>query len=441
MESTKGLSINGGKKVHGEIQCLGAKNFVTKALCVTLLSENQSMIRNFPDIGDTQIVVDMIKDLGVSVEWDNKGNVITVDPSVLNKPVVSFPDSGTNRIPILLLSVLLHKFDEVSVPVLGGCNIGSRKVDFHLKAIEAFGGKVQENENGFTAKKGCQLKGTEFTLPYPSVGATETCLFLAVLSRGTTTLKNIAIEPEITSLIAMLQAMGALIFIRPGREIVIEGVPSLHGVNIKALGDRIESASWACLACATDGSISIRGINLDTLGSFLSFFQKAGGGIQVLDDDCIRFYREKPLKALAIETDVYPGFSTDWQQPFAMMLTQAEGVSIIHETVYEKRFTYVHSLKAMGAVAELSTHCLGATPCRFKNKDYEHSLIITGKTDLSATEELVIPDLRAGLAYLIAASIADGTTILKNVQLLERGYGELISRLSGTNLGISEVSI
>ncbi len=437
MPPTKDLVINGGKPVNGEIECLGAKNFVTKAVCAALLSDDPSTITNFPDIGDTQIVVDMIKDLGVSVAWDNGHNFISVNPSVLNKNTVAFPDSGTNRIPILLLSVLLHKFDKVCVPVLGGCKIGARNVDFHLEAIRAFGGQVEENCDGFIAQKACHLKGTEFTLPYPSVGATETCLFLSVLSKGTTTLRNIAIEPEITSLISMLQAMGALIFIRPNRELVIEGVQELHGVNFKALGDRIESASWACLACATDGSISLRGINLDTLGSFLSFFQKAGGGIEVLGDECIRFFRAKPLKALAIETDVYPGFSTDWQQPFAMMLTQAEGVSIIHETVYEKRFTYVHSLKAMGAKAELSTHCLGATPCRFRNKDHEHSLIITGKTNLTATKELIIPDLRAGLAYLIAASIAEGPTILKNVQLLERGYGRLTTRLSKTNLDIS----
>jgi UDP-N-acetylglucosamine 1-carboxyvinyltransferase len=259
------------------------------------------------------------------------------------------------------------------------------------------------------------------------------------LAQGTTTIKNVAIEPEIIELITMLQLMGALIYMKSDREIVVEGVDKLQGVTYECPGDRIEAVSWACLACATDGSLEVNGIKPHMLGSFLSYFQKAGGGITLNSPTSLTFYRARDLSPVAFETDVYPGFSTDWQQPFGVLLTQAEGASVIHETVYEKRFTHALPMKAMGASIELSPYCLGSTPCRFSNKDYGHSLVIFGKTPLFALDELVIPDLRAGLAYLIAACLAHGETRIINVDLLERGYGDILERLSQTNIHIRKV--
>ncbi|MEM7030086.1 MAG: UDP-N-acetylglucosamine 1-carboxyvinyltransferase, partial [Chloroflexota bacterium] len=252
--------IEGGQPVTGEITCLGAKNFSTKAMVAALLGNTPTTLTNVPPIGDIQITRDMLAAIGVSFVEEDK-DTLKIDPSTLNLSAVPFPDSGSNRVPILLLSALLHRFDEVSVPVLGGCQIGERKVDFHLTAIEKFGGIVEDTADGFVARCKGRLKGANIELTYPSVGATETCLYLAVLAEGRSTISNAAVEPEIFELITMLRAMGAIIFTSSGREIRIEGVPNLNGTRMKILGDRIEAASWACLACASDGDITIHGLH------------------------------------------------------------------------------------------------------------------------------------------------------------------------------------
>ncbi|NJN33712.1 MAG: hypothetical protein HC817_05110 [Saprospiraceae bacterium] len=180
--------------------------------------------------------------------------------------------------------------------------------------------------------------------------------------------------------------------------------------------------------------------DLRSLGNFLASYRQAGGGFELLDSDSIRFFRAKKPTAIHLETDVWPGFSTDWQQPFAVFLTQAEGVSVIHETVYENRFGYLKALKKLGASVQLTTHCLGATSCRFEGKGHEHSAIISGITPLVAVEmPLEIPDLRAGLAYVIAAALAKGTTILRGVPMIERGYGDIVPRLSALGLKIEKI--
>jgi len=433
--------ITGGNPVSGRIRCLGAKNFVTKAMVAALLSDEPTTLTNVPDIGDVDITLEMIESVGVKTEYNRVEHTLTLYPSYINRSGVPMPDSGSNRIPILLLGPLMHRFKEAHVPVLGGCNIGARKVDFHLSAIEQFGGIVEDTDEGIKASVDGRLKATHIDLPYPSVGATETCLLLGVLAEGSTVVTNIALEPEIQALITMLRSMGAIIFTYPERKIKIEGVKSLSGTIMHVLGDRIEGASWACLAAATNGDIVVEGLQPDTLGNFLPYFQQVGGGFELLSNDAIRFYRkEKTLKPAMIETDVYPGFSTDWQQPFAILLTQAEGVSVMHETVYENRFGYLKALNNLGAKTQLSTYCLG-TACRFQDKGYEHSAIITGKTTLKATSSLEVPDLRAGVAYIIATAIAEGTTIVKQIQYIERGYGDLVERMKGLSISIEKIQL
>jgi UDP-N-acetylglucosamine 1-carboxyvinyltransferase len=401
--------ISGGEPVVGQITALGAKNFATKAMVAALLAESPSELLNLPPIGDVAITRDMIAAIGAGVR--EAAGAVRIDPGTIRSGHIATPDSGSNRIPILLLGALLHRFDEVSVPVLGGCKIGERPVDFHLNAIEQFGGTVETTEEGYVARRRGRLRGTQITLPYPSVGATETSLFLGVLAEGRTVIANAAVEPEIVELITLLRAMGAVIFTSAGREIRIEGVERLHGARMPILGDRIEAASWACLAGASDGEITVSGINPNHLGNFLGYFQQVGGGFELLDRDVVRFFRRRALSPTVVETDVYPGFSTDWQQPFAIMLTQAHGISIIHETVYENRFGYLRALNQLGANTQLTTHCLGGLPCRFRDKNHEHSAIVVGATPLRADGHVItIPDLRAGLAYIIAAAIARGTT-------------------------------
>lgn len=431
--------IEGGYPVVGEIKCLGAKNFVIKAMVAALLGDSPSTLTNVPAIGDVEITAEMLTSIGVKVEQADNG-ILHIDPSGMNTANIPLPHSGSNRAPILLLSILLHRFQSVAVPVVGGCQIGARSVDYHLEAIRKFGGVVEETSEGYVARRVKPLKGTLIELPYPSVGATETCLYLSILAEGRTVISNAAIEPEIFELITMLRSMGAIIFTSPGREIRIDGVTQLAGTRMEVLGDRIEAASWASLACASNGDVTVHGIRPDTLGNFLSYFQKVGGGVELKGAESIRFFRKQPLRSAVIETDVYPGFSTDWQQPFAILLTQASGISIIHETVYEKRFGYLKDLDKLGAKTQLTTHCLGEAACRYRDKDYEHSAIIMGPTPFRATTSITIPDLRAGLAYVIAAAIAAGTTTLQGIHFLERGYGDIVPRLSALNLKIERVA-
>ncbi len=428
-------SIRGGQPVTGEIRCLGAKNFTTKAMVAALLGDTPTTLTNVPPIGDVTITAEMLASIGVRVEMVDNGEMV-IDPSAINLSDVPTPHSGRNRIPILMLGALLHRFESVSVPVLGGDKIGKRDVNYHLDAVEEFGGKVKATHDGFIAYRTNALKGTHIKLPYPSVGATETCLYLGVLAEGRTTISNAAIEPEILELITMLRAMGAIIFTSSGRDIRIEGVKQLTGTRMKALGDRIEAASWACLACASDGDIIVHGIRPETLGNFLSYYQQVGGGIELVDGSALRFFRKEALRPAFIETDVYPGFSTDWQQPFAILLSQADGISIIHETVHENRFEYLKDLERLGAKTQLATHCLGGVPCRYSESNFEHSAIIIGPTPFTAVDQMEAPDLRAGLAYVIAAAIARGTTIVTGIEQLERGYGNIVPRLAAMNLDI-----
>ena len=437
-QHTYAYIIKGGQPVVGEIKCLGAKNFTTKAMVAALLGETPTVLTNVPPIGDVTITKEMLTSIGVKVEFPASGT-LTIDPSSMNLSDVPTPHSGSNRIPILLLGALLHRFDKVVVPIVGGDQIGARNVDFHLEAIRQFGGKVEERPDGFLAHRTGPLKGTHIKLPYPSVGATETCLYLGVLAQGRTTISNAATEPEVIELITMLRAMGAIIFTSSGRDIRIEGVKRLTGTHMKVLGDRIEAASWACLACASDGDITVEGIRPETLGNFLSYFQQVGGGVELVQANTIRFFQKESLRPAIIETDVYPGFSTDWQQPFAILLSQANGISIIHETVHENRFGYLKALDKLGAKTQLTTYCLGGTTCRYRESTFEHSAIIMGPTPLTAVDHISTTDLRAGLASVIAAALACGTTTVTGIELLERGYGNIVPRLAAMNLNIERV--
>jgi UDP-N-acetylglucosamine 1-carboxyvinyltransferase len=246
--------------------------------------------------------------------------------------------AGSSRIPILFCGPLLHQLGEAFIPDLGGCRIGDRPINFHLDALRAFGAIVTKLPQGIHLTAPERLKGAHIELPFPSVGATEQVLLTAVRAEGVTELKNAAIEPEIMDLIAILQKMGAVIWIEPNRTIFIEGVEKLHGYEHRSLFDRNEAASWAAAALVTKGDIFVVGAKQQELLTFLNVFRKVGGDFEVHEDG-IRFHHPGgTLKPVVVETDVHPGFMTDWQQPLVVALTQAEGISIVHETVYENRF-------------------------------------------------------------------------------------------------------
>lgn len=428
--------LTGGRPVQGEITCYGAKNFTTKAMVAACLGNTPTTLTNAPPIGDVDITKGLLESIGVVITWQDE-KTLTIDPRGLNTHKVTTPDSRSNRIPILMLPVLLHRFGQAEIPRLDGCNIGKRAVDIHEAATMAFGGEIEVDSQHLAATARKKLKGCHFRLNYPSVGATETCLFLAALAQGTTIISNAAIEPEIIALITMLRAMGAVIFLSSGREIRVEGVKQLSGTTMHCLGDRIEAASWATLACATGGNLTVHGIQPDTLNNFLAYYRQIGGDYALVGPQSLRFFRSGSLHPIMLETDVYPGFATDWQQPFTVLLTQAQGISAIHETVYESRFSYTEVLNQMGAQIQLSTECIGK-PCRFQHQSHAHSALIMGATPLTALPQAVeIPDLRAGLAYIIAAAVATGTSTFTHGERITRGYGEIAARLQNVSLDIS----
>jgi UDP-N-acetylglucosamine 1-carboxyvinyltransferase len=321
---------------------------------------------------------------------------------------------------------------EAFIPGLGGCHIGDRPIDFHFEVLRNFGAVIEELENGtrLSAPKG--LHGAKIKLPYPSVGATEQVLLTAVRAEGLTELSGAAIEPEIMDLIAILQKMGAIISVDTDRVIRIEGVNELKGYSHRAIFDRNEAASWACAALATNGNIFVGGARQQDMTTFLNVYRKVGGAFDI-EDDGIRFWHPGgDLKPVVLETDVHPGFMTDWQQPLVVALTQAKGLSIIHETVYENRFGFTDALVQMGAQIQIYKECLGGTACRFGQRNFNHSAVISGPTPLHAAD-IRVPDLRGGFSHMVAALAAKGTSHVTNVQLISRGYEHFLQKL--TDLG------
>lgn len=429
--------VEGGRKLEGTITIQSAKNAISKQLVASVLTNEPCILENVPRITEVKGVLSMLGELGTAFEWLDDSTLLVQTPDI-EANIVPLEYSGFNRIPILMLGPLVHRAGSVTVPIVGGDDIGSRPVDFHTSSLKAMGVEIINDSDSYTARSG-RIVGTMIELPYPSVGATENILLTATLAKGTTVIKNAAIEPEIIDTILFLQKMGAQIRVDVDRKIIIEGVEKLHGARHRTIIDRIEAASYAALALATNGNITIRNAQQQHMITFLNALQKVGGGFKVTDEGIAFFRARDELLPIHIETDVHPGFMTDWQQPFVVMLTQAEGVSIIHETVYENRFGYTEALCRMGATIDLTTACLGSRECRYKNRDHLHSAIIRGKTALQGIK-VEIPDLRAGFAYMIAGLVAEGETILTNVHYMERGYANIPEKLAaiGANLKIVE---
>jgi len=434
------VAVRGGVPLQGSVRVRGAKNLVPKAMVAALLAPGVSVLRNVPDVADVSIVAGLLGLHGVGVERDVEGGTVVVDAARVANPDVSevVTHGGTSRIPVLFCGPLLHRLGRAFIPDLGGCRIGDRPIDFHLDALRAFGAVVDKRPDGLDITAPNGLRGPELTLPYPSVGATEQVLLTAVLAQGVTELRNAALEPEVLDLIAVLQKMGALIAVRLDRVIRVSGARGLRGYTHRAIPDRIEAASWASAALATRGDVYVAGARQGDLMTFLNVFRTAGGEFDV-DDEGIRFWHPGgELAPLALETDVHPGFMTDWQQPLAVALTQADGLSILHETVYENRLGFLDALSRMGATVQPYRECLGATPCRFGARNYTHSAVICGPAKLEAAE-LSIPDLRGGFSHVIAALAAQGTSTIDRVEVINRGYESFTDKLTGLGADIEPV--
>lgn len=429
-------SIDGGTPLVGNIQLTGAKNSITKLLMLSMLTEDPCIFTNTPDVGDSQITLDLCSALGAQYTQPAPHELEIQTRKILTSEV-PYELATRNRLAIMTTGPLLHRTGRAIVPAAaGGDRIGPRPVDFHLQGFQQMGAEVEIHDGVYDIRAD-KLHGADIVLPYPSVTTTENLLMGASLAKGRTFIHNAAVEPEVIDLVMCLQKMGAIIDYSTDRTFVIEGVASLNGVFHEVIPDRIVAASLACAAVATRGNVLVQGARQADLVTFLNTIRRVGGQFEVQADG-IRFYYDRPLSSIAIETNVHPGFMTDWQAPFVVLLTQANGMSVVHETVFENRFGYIPELQKMGADIALYDSCLGGSNCRFRYSNYRHSCVIKGPTPLQGAK-MEVPDLRAGFTYLIAAILAQGHSMIGNVEQIERGYEGLKESLISLGARIEDV--
>ncbi|HMS33655.1 MAG TPA: UDP-N-acetylglucosamine 1-carboxyvinyltransferase [Ignavibacteria bacterium] len=435
-ENNSKFLINGGKPLHGKVKVSGAKNSASKLLVASLLTDKECILHNSPNkISDLILTKEICQSLGSEISIDN--DLLVSRTEKISSCHIEEVLGNKTRIAILLAGPLLLRTGKAEIPVPGGCKIGSRPVNFHIDSLEKLGCNVSIKDNYFVLQAD-SLKGNNIHLEYPSVGATENIIIASSLARGRTIITNAAVEPEILDLIKFLQKMGAIIEISTDRKITIEGVDRLDGAEHFVIPDRNQAASFACAGIASGGDVFIENAIQDDLITFLNTVRKVGGKYEVKENG-IRFFYDGELRSIAIETNVHPGFMTDWQQPFVILMTQATGLSIVHETVYEERFGYVSELRKMGAEIELYNTCLGGLQCRFANTHYYHSAVIKGPTPFHSAE-INVPDLRAGFSYLIAGVIAEGESLVNGAIYIDRGYEEIDVKLRSLGADIKRVN-
>lgn len=402
--------INGGKKLEGEIKVGGAKNLALKALAASFLFKQEIIFNNVPEIEDVKQILEIIKDLGAKVE--NIGNhQYKIFTGNVTKTLLSSTLAPKLRASIVLIGPILARFGEATLPYPGGCVIGMRPIDIFIDGFRALGAEVKEYKDVFyfKAKK---LIGTKFIFPIISVTATETLMMAAILAKGRTILVNTACEPEILALANFLNSCGAKISGAGTNTIIIDGVNKLSPKVFDIIPDRIEAGTFAIMAAATNSDLKIKNCNPMHLEIPLLMLQKIGVKLQI-GKDFIHVFPSKNLKAINIVTHEYPGFVTDLQAPFTVLLTQTCGMSLVHETIYEGRLFYIDKLNRMGA------HIVLCDP---------HRAIINGPTKLYG-KKVESPDIRAGMAMVIAALVANGTTEIDNIYQINRGYEKIKERL------------
>ena len=444
--------VTGGTPLHGSVRIGGAKNASYKLLIAAMLANSptnsQSRLLNFSRISDVTLVADIIEYLGGKTDRSCE-RAIFVEPSTIHDHFINPEHGEQGRFSSMFIPVLLHHFGKAIVPMPGGDKIGKRPLERHFEGLEALGAKVEQKDGLFhaTAK---QLIGTTYTFAKNTHTGTETLLMAAVRAKGTTILKNAAQEPEIDDLIKFLNNMGGKITRIEPRTIRIEGVNELHGTIHKIIPDRNEAVSYACAAIASKGDVIIENARAEHLESFLEALEHIGAGFEI-GDYGIRFFYKGPLTATDITTNIEPGFMTDWQPLMATLLTQCQGTSTLHETVMSKRFQYVPALQAMGAKIEYM-HIPVENPEQAYNFNIDeaynpeedtqtkhpHAIKIYGPAKLKAGT-YKIQDLRHGATLIMAAMIAEGTSILTNLDQVDRGYEDLDTRLRSMGAKIERV--
>ncbi len=413
--------INGGIKLQGEVRISGAKNAALPLLAATILAETPITLTNVPNLKDVNTLVELIAGLGISISYS--GDTVKADTSTLNNQFAPYELVKTMRASILVLGPLVARYGSAQVSLPGGCAIGSRPVDQHLKALEALGAHI-EVENGYVnAKVDGRLKGADITFDMVTVGGTENILMAAVLAEGVTTLRNAACEPEITDLANMLIKMGAKIEGVDTDTLVITGVESLQGCEYAVVADRIETGSYLAAAAITGGKVKTTHTDPTLLEAVLDKFEEMGAEVTRGDDWIELDMQDKRPKAVSFRTLPHPDFPTDMQAQLMAVNAIGHGFATISETIFENRFMHVAELTRMGANIQVEGN----------------DAVVTGVEKLSAAP-VMATDLRASFSLVLAALAAEGESIVDRIYHIDRGYENVEAKLQSLGAQIKRVS-
>ena len=407
--------IKGGKKLEGIVKISGSKNSSLPIIAASILNSGKTTLYNVPNIHDTQMMFEILKSLGGKIE--KKNNKIIIDTSKINKYEIPEGLMRQMRSSVILAGSLIGKYKKVIFSYPGGCDIGTRPIDLHLKGFEKLGVNIEKNYGNIICKTD-EILGKNINLDFPSVGATENIILVSVLAKGQTIINNAAREPEIIDLQNFLNRMGAKIKGAGTNQIVIEGVKNLKDVSYNIMSDRIEAGTYLCAAAMTGGSIRLENVNADHILPVISKLEEAQCKIKS-QKNIIEINAPKKIKALDLITMPYPGFPTDMQSIFLVMLTIAKGTSIIVENIFENRYKFVPELIRMGAKITVEGK----------------SAIIKGTRKLYGTN-VKATDLRGGAALVLAGLIAKGTTFIENIEFILRGYENFDKKLRNLNADI-----
>jgi UDP-N-acetylglucosamine 1-carboxyvinyltransferase len=415
------IVVTGGAPLHGEVRISGAKNAVLPILCATLLGDGPVDIGNVPHLHDVVTTIKLLRELGATVDHDVDNGHVRVDARTVHSHVASYELVKTMRASVLVLGPLLARYGAAEVSLPGGCAIGSRPVDQHIKGMQALGAEVSV-EHGFIKAKADRLKGGRVVFDMVSVGATENVLMAAALAEGTSVLENAAMEPEIVDLADCLIAMGAKIEGAGSNRITVHGVERLHGGRHDVVADRIETGTFLVAAAMTGGRIVCRAARPETLDAVIDKLTEAGAEITEDGDSITLDMHGKRPKAVDISTAPHPGFPTDMQAQFMALNCVADGVGIISETIFENRFMHVQELQRLGADIRIDGH----------------TAIVRGLPQLSGAP-VMATDLRASASLILAGLVADGETIIDRIYHLDRGYERIEAKLSALGARIHRV--
>lgn len=413
--------INGGKKLKGNIEIKGAKNAALKILAASLLTDKPVIITNVPEVEDVQRMTELMENLGAKIFHPNHGEYHIVAKQIRNSNIDS-EIAKKLRASIVLAAPILIRTGKASFPHPGGCIIGERPIDIFIDGFRSFGGTVSVKNRLYQIRAPQKIKAIKFIFPNISVTATETILMLAVFAEGKTILKNCACEPEVENLAGFLNSLGANISGAGTSTIIVKGVKNLRGGSCSTMPDRIETGSFAILAAATKSRIKLINCEPEHLDSLWSLMNKMGAKTRI-SRNSVEVIPVHNLKSVPVKTREYPGFPTDLQAPFSVLLTQASGQSLVHETIFEGRLTWTEELKRMGA------DILNLDP---------HRIEIRGPVKLRG-REIESPDLRAGMAYIIAALCAKGRSVINNIYQVDRGHEKIEERLQKIGADIKRV--